>query len=146
MAQSRVPNDPNMTKEVRGFLDSLNRQVEAITPAEIGAAGLTQVEHYSAVIALPTNKDYRIVEKLPYGFTVTSLTAKTASGTCTATLKINSTAVTGGAVSVTSSQSSSTATANNVAAAADALVLTISANASATDLSFTVAGTRTLDS
>jgi hypothetical protein len=141
---NKVPTDPNMSKEVRGFLDDLSRNLDGVTTASIGAAGLTQTEHISGAIRGALNQDYRIVEKLPYGMTVTGFTAKLASGTLTATLKINSTAITTGAINVTSSQASVTPTAANVAAADDALVMTISAISSPIDLSFTIVYTRTM--
>jgi len=110
----------------------------------LGAAGLTQTDDRSGIIKSPANQDYRIVEKLPVGCTLTSLTCKLASGTCTATLKINTTAVTGGAINATTTQQSSALTAANVANAGDALVITVSAAASAIDLSITLAYTRPL--
>lgn len=144
MAGSSVPNDPNMTKEVRTFLDGMKRDLGAITTTQIGAAGTTQIEYLSGFIALPTNKDYRISERLPYDVTLTGITTKTASGTCTVTTKINTTAATGGAVSTTSTSTTSVITAANAGVEGDALVLTISANASAVDLSFTLEMTRVL--
>lgn len=146
MASSRVPRDPTISPETRRFLDDISLELDGLTPDSIGAAGVTQVEYLPGIIVAPTNKDYRIVEKAPYGFTLTGFTAKTASGTITATLKINSTAVTTGAINVTSSQASVTPTAANVAVADDALVLTTSSNSSAVDLSFVVKYTRTLAS
>lgn len=146
MVASKVPLDENMSKEVRTFLDDLHRNVTTTTPASIGAAGTTQTDWISGLIKGPLNQDYRLVEKLPEGITITGFTAKTASGTVTVTLKINSTAVTTGAIAATSSQQSVTPTAANVAAANDAVVLTCSAVASPVDLSFTIKFTHTLAS
>jgi hypothetical protein len=143
---SKVPTDPNMPREVRRFLDDLSRDFDGLTPGSIGAAGTSQVDFISGIIKTPANQDYRIVEKLPYAVTITELTAKTSSGTITATFKIDTTAITTGAISVTSTQSSVTPTALNVAAAASALVMTLSANSSAANLSFVVKFTRTLTS
>jgi hypothetical protein len=144
MAGSKVPTDPNMTPEVRRFLDSISRNFDGLTPGSIGAAGLTQSDFISGAIKGAANQDYRIIEKIPYGMTFTGFTAKLASGTLTATLKINSTAITTGAINVTSSQASVTPTAANVAVADDALVMTISSISSPVDLSFTINYTRTL--
>jgi hypothetical protein len=143
---SKVPRDPNMSLEVRRFLDDQVRQLDGLTTSDIGAAGTSQVDFISGIIKTPANQDYRIVEKLPYGATITELTAKTSSGTITATFKIDATAITTGAISVTSTQASVTPTALNVAAAASALVMTLSSNSSAANLSFTVKFTRTLAS
>lgn len=143
---SRVPSDPNMTPEVRRFLDDLQRSskrdADTLTAEK---AGLAQTEYISGAIKGAANQDYRIIEKIPYGMTFTGFAAKLASGTLTATLKINSTAITTGAINVTSTQQSVTPTAANVAVADDALVMTISSISSPVDLSFTVKYTRTLE-
>lgn len=143
---TKVPTDPNMTPEVRRFLDDTARQVDNLTPAAIGAAGTAQADFISGTIKGAANQDYRIIEKIPYGMTFTGFTAKMSSGTLTATLKINSTAITTGAINATSSQASVTPTAANVAVAGDVLVMTISAISSPVDLSFTINYTRTLAS
>ena len=113
-----------------------------VTTLQSDVAALEQ-DFISGIIASPTNKDYRIIEKLPFGVTLTAFTAKTLSGTITATLKINTTAVTNGAINVTSSQASTTPSAANVASAGDVIVITGSSNSSAVDLSFTLVFTRT---
>lgn len=112
--------------------------------SNLGAAGVTQTDFISGIIKSAANQDYRIVEKIPYGATLTAFTGKTASGTLTATLKINTTAVTTGAINVTSTQGSVSPSAANVLVAGDALVITVSAISSPVDFSFTVAFTRTL--
>lgn len=146
MATSKVPITLDGGQEHRRFLDTLALSLDGLTTTTIGAAGTTQTEFISGVITIPANKDYRIVEKIPYAATLTGFTAKTSTGTITATLKINSTAVTTGAISVTSSQASVTPSALNTMVATDALVLTLSSNSSAADVSFTVTWTRVLNS
>lgn len=138
---SKVPDDPNMLPEVRRFLDDAQRSVNRLSADK---AGLSQTDFISGVIRTPLAQDYRIVELVPYGMTLTNFTAKTSAGTVTATLKINSTAVTTGAINVTSTQASVTPSAANVAAENDALVLTLSSVSSALDLSFTIEFTRQL--
>lgn len=139
---SKVPTDPNMPPEVRRFLDDLSRGNTSLSATK---AGLEQTDFISGHIRTPLAQDYRIIEKIPYGMTFTGFTAKTSAGTITATLKINSTAITTGAINVTSSQASVTPTAANVAVAGDALVLTLSSLSSALDLSFTTTFTRQLE-
>lgn len=141
MAKPKVPTDKAMTPEVRSFLEDLQAQADA---ADAAAVSSTQTEYISGIIAAPAAKDYRIIEKIPYAVTITGFSGKTSSGTLTATLKINTTAVTTGALSVTSAQSSVTPTALNAMAADDALVITASAISSPLDFSFTVKYTRTL--
>lgn len=145
MAQSKVPLDPNMPKEVRTFLDGIVKDLASITTAQIGAAGTTQTEYLSGYFAGPLNQDYRIIERIPYGMTFAGFTGKTSSGTLTATLKINSTAITDGALNVTLTQGSVTPSAANVAAEGDALVITVSAISSPRDFSWTIEYTRTLE-
>lgn len=139
---AKVPTDPNMTPEIRRFLESLNSQLDT---AESNAAGLTQDDFISGGIKVPANQDYRIIEKAPFGMTLSEFTGKTSAGTLTATLKINTTAVTGGALSVTGTQSSGTLTAANAVTANDVVVITVSAVSSATDFSWVVKYSRTLD-
>lgn len=152
MGQSKVPFDPNMPPEVRTFLDGVDRNLTLTrseiptTPAEVNAAGTSQVEEWSGIIALPTDKDYKIVPKVPFACTFNKITTQLVSGTCTVTLKIGSTSVTGGQIATTSSVQSSTCTAANVAAEDDAIVLTVSSASSPVDLSFTIKYTRTLAS
>lgn len=138
---SKVPADPSISPEMRRFLDGVARQ----TITSMGGAVTTQTDFISGHIRTPLAQDYRIIERAPYGMTFSNFTAKTSAGTITATLKINSTAVTGGAISVTSTAASSTPSALNVAVEGDALVLTLSSVSSALDLSFTVEFTRELD-
>lgn len=110
----------------------------------LGAAGTAQTDFISGIIKSGGNQDFRIIERFPYAATITKLYAKTASGTITLTPKLNSTAITSGAINVTSSQGSSTPSAANVASAGDALVFTMSSNSSAVDISFVVELSRTL--
>ena len=138
---TKVPNDPNMLPEVRRFLDDSQRGLNRLSADK---AQLEQTDFISGVIRTPLAQDYRIIEKIPYAMTLTGFTAKTSAGTVTATLKLNSTAVTDGAIGVTSTQGSVTPSAANVAAINDALVLTLSSLSSARDLSFTVKFTRQL--
>ena len=73
------------------------------------------------------------------------MTTKSASGTCTATWKINSTALGGTANSVSSSEQSQAHSSNNVFAAGDDIVLTVSSNSSCLKMAWTITYTRTYD-
>ena len=112
--------------------------------SNLSAATNAQVWEYHGFIALPGNKSYTVALKLGHGFTITETTTKSASGTCTATFKINATALGGTANSVSSTEQSQAHASANVAVAGDDLVLTISANSACADLSFTISGTRSL--
>lgn len=111
-----------------------------------GGASTTQTgEFMSGFIATPSNKDYRIVVRAAHGGTITETTTRSASGTCTATFKINTTALGGTANSVSSSEQSQAHSSANVFAAGDDIVITISANSTCIDMSFTIKYTRVLE-
>ena len=83
--------------------------------------------------------------KSPHGGTITETTTISVSGTCTATFKINTTALGGTANSVSSGEQSQAQASNNVFSAGDDIVLTVSSNSSCADLSFSIKYTRTMD-
>lgn len=143
MAKPKVPLDASMSPDIRAFLESLQQQADTSSSEIIPLT--TQTEFISGIVAIPTAKDYRIIESIPYAATLTGFTGKTSSGSLTATLKINTTAVTTGALSVSSAQSTVTPTALNAMVASDALVITASSVSSALDFSFAVKYTRELD-
>lgn len=105
---------------------------------------LTQTEFISGIIAVPTNTDYKIVVNIPYAVTITSTTTISTSGTCTATFKINTTALGGTANSVSTSEQTQAHSSANAVALGDDIVITISANSTCQNLSFTIKMTRTL--
>jgi hypothetical protein len=140
-AGSGVIEEITCTAAGRALLDDAAASDQRTT---LSAAARSQSDFISGIIKTGANSDFRIVERFPYAATITAFHAKTASGTITLTSKINSTAITTGAISVTSTQASVTPSAANVVAAADALVLTGSSNSSAVDISFTIEFTRTL--
>lgn len=98
----------------------------------------------SGVIELPDNQDYRLVVNMPFAGTITQTTTRSASGTATATFKVNTTALGGTANSVSSSEQSQAHASSNTFSAGDDIVVTISSNAACLNLSFTVKFTRSL--
>jgi hypothetical protein len=86
-------------------------------------------------ILAPEDGDYTIILKSIWAGAITDLTAKSASGTCTLTGKINSTNLGGTANSVSSTESSQSHSSANVVAVGDDIVLTVSANTSASKVS-----------
>lgn len=89
-------------------------------------------------IAYPSNKDYRLVVNAPWPGSIEEVTTRCESGSCTATTKINTTALGGTANSVTTSEQSQAHTTSNTFAAGDDIVLTISSNASCVGMSYTM--------
>lgn len=102
-------------------------------------------EMIAGFIASPSNKSYTIALKMAHAGTVTETTTISASGTCTATFKVNSTALGGTANSVSSSEQSQAHASTNTFVAGDDIVLTVSSNSSCADMSFSIKYTRTLD-
>lgn len=101
------------------------------------------VETISGHIETADDKTYVLDLKAPYAYTVNSLAAKTASGTCTAKLTIDGVDVTGiTALAVSSSEDFDDASAANSVSVGNTLALVISSNSSALDLQFTVKVTR----
>lgn len=115
---------------------------KAVTPSTLAAKKVK--DWISVLIEKPDNLDYVIARNLPVGCTVNSVTTKCASGTCTVTGKINSTAFGGTANSVSSTVVTQTHSSANVAGAGDALMLTVSSNSNCLRLEVTVAITRAL--
>jgi hypothetical protein len=130
--------DENTEKEYNGTVWG--------TPTTATGASTTQDDEMIAgFIAVPSDKSYTIALKMAHGGTVTETTTKSASGTCTATFKINSTALGGTANSVSSSEQSQAHASANTFVAGDDIVLTVSSNATCADMSFSIKYTRTLD-
>lgn len=94
------------------------------------------------MILYPDNQDYRIWLNAPFAMTITSTTTRSTTGTCTATFKINTTALGGSANSVSTSEQTQNHSTSNSVAAGDDIVITISANSSCENMSFMIAYTR----
>jgi len=103
---------------------------------------ITSTDGISGLILAPANGDYMLVVKAPFGGTITETTTRSVSGTCTATFKINTTALGGTANSVSSSEQSQAQASSNVFAAGDDIVVTISSNSNCVNMSFTIKYTR----
>jgi len=99
-------------------------------------------QSWSGILLLPDNQSYTLVLNCPFAGTITKTTTKSASGTCTATFKINTTALGGTANSVSSSEQEQSHSSANAFVAGDDIVVTISSNSSCVDASFTIEYTR----
>jgi hypothetical protein len=109
------------------------------------AARSQTAETIAGFIASPSDKSYKLVVKMPHAGTITEATTISVSGTCTATFKVNSTALGGTANSVSSAEQSQAHASTNTFVAGDDIVLTVSANSSCVDMSFSLKYTRTLE-
>lgn len=106
----------------------------------------SQTDFFSCVIEYPEDGDYRFIVNAPYAFTVNEVTTISASGTATATFKINTTALGGGSNSVSTSEATVTHSSANSVSVGDDFVMTLSASTSVEFLTITVKITRTLAS
>jgi hypothetical protein len=89
--------------------------------------------------------DYLVALNLPKAITITKVTSKSTAGTCTATVKIGSTALGGTANSVSTTQQEQAHSTSNTAAAGDDITVTVSANSSCENMSLMIEYTAELD-
>lgn len=123
------------------FLQSLLQGAKAALNAVGTVQGQTDADTFS--ISFPTNQAYRVQINAAFGYTITSITSRCTSGTCTATFDIGGVNLGGGANSVSSSEQTKTHASANVVAIGDDLTCTISSNSSCQYAIFEIAFTRT---
>ncbi len=125
------------------LLDDANAPAGRVT---LAAAAVSQTtEMIAGFIASPADKSYKIAVKMAHAGTITEATTISVSGTCTATFKVNSTALGGTVNSVSSAEQSQAHASTNTFVAGDDIVLTVSSNATCADMSFSLKYTRTLE-
>jgi len=116
----------------------------AIDALEAGRAVLTQTWEQSWLIEAPEAKDYRVVVDAAVARTITEVTTICTTGTCTLTVKINTTALGGTANSVSTTEQSQAHSTSNAVAAGDDIVLTVSSVSGAEMVSVKLSGTLSL--
>jgi hypothetical protein len=132
----------DLTSTARNLLDDTS---EGAMRTTLSAATTTQTDAcFAGFIETVADKTYKLVVKAPHGGTITETTTVSASGTCTATFKINTTGLGGTVNSVSSSETSQSHASANVFSAGDDIQLTVSSNSTCLDMSFTIKYTRTL--
>jgi hypothetical protein len=104
----------------------------------------TITDFISGLIESPADGDYVILRNAPYGGTITALTTKSSSGTCTLTGYVNTTALGGTANSVSSTEDAQAHASSNTFVAGDDIKITVSSNSSCADMEFTMKFTRAL--
>lgn len=114
----------------------------ALSPSNLAA--VTTASAISGMILSPSDKSYKLVVKCPFAGTINETVTISASGTCTATFKINTTALGGTANSVSSAEQTQAHASSNAFSAGDDIVVTISSNSSCADMSFTIKYTRVI--
>lgn len=118
--------------------------------AELTSAGMQYLEELARLIegkqyqqiyrsiGTVADQDYVVVLKAERAMKILETTSKSRSGTCTATFKINTTALGGTANAVSTSEQSQAHTSANQMVAGDDLIITISANSTCLDATFAV--------
>jgi hypothetical protein len=96
------------------------------------------------VIPTVADETITLIVKAPYAGTINEVTTQSESGTCTATFKINGTALGGTANSVSTSSQTEAHTTSNTFSAGDAIQVTLSSNSSCLKLSFIIKVTRSI--
>lgn len=122
-------------------LQSLEESARSSAAAVAALAARTEADTFA--IKAPANGDENVLINAPFGFTISSITSKCVSGSCTATFKIAGVALGGGANSVSTSEQTKTHTSDNVVAAGDDLTCTISSASACVSAIFTIVYTRT---
>jgi hypothetical protein len=135
----------NLPAYLHAWLLELVRAINDMIDGGVFADVTQTTEHWSGLITAPSDKSYTLVLKSPHAGTITETTTKSVSGTCTATFKVNTTALGGTANSVSSAEQSQAHSSTNTFAAGDDIVLTVSSNSSCADMAFTVKYTRDLE-
>jgi hypothetical protein len=136
-----VGKDGKATGEMARWMKKSARDAAALGA---GKAAKSQTWEQSWLIEFPDNKDYRVVVNSALARIITGVTTRSSSGTCTLTVKINTTALGGTANSVSSTESTQAHTSANAVAVGDDIVFTVSANSSAENVSVTLTGTLSL--
>jgi hypothetical protein len=95
-------------------------------------------------IEFPEDKDYPLFQNSQIARTITKVSSKCSTGTCTATVKIGSTALGGTANSVSSTEDVQAHSSDNDIAVGDDGLVTISSNSSAEMVVITISGTLVL--
>jgi len=119
----------------------MKKQAREAASLSTGKAAKTQTWEQSWLIEFPDNKDYRVVVNSALARTITGVTTRSSTGTCTLTVKINTTALGGTANSVSTTESTRAHSSANAVAAGDDIVFTVSSNSSAENVSVTLTGT-----
>lgn len=101
-------------------------------------------EQWPIIIEVPEAKDYVLIQNNDVERTIYDTVSDCDSGTCTATFKINSTALGGTANSVSSTEQVQAHSTANVLGVGDDLVVTISANSACVGMRLNAKTTRTI--
>lgn len=132
---------PSLTEisYVKGVTSAIQTQLNA-KPVKTQTQGAG-----STISGALANADYIVAIRMPFGGIITETTTKCATGTATATFKVNTTALGGTANSVSTSEQSQAHASSNTFASGDDIVITISSNSACEDMTYMIKYTRDLD-
>lgn len=139
-----VDKDGKPTEDMYRFMQAQKNAATQAAAVSATKAAKDQVWEQSFFIEYPENKDYRLVINSQEARTVTNVTTRSSAGTCTLTVKLNTTALGGSANSVSTSETSQAHSSSNVVQIGDDIVFTVSASSSIEGLSILISGTMTL--
>lgn len=130
--------------QVKEFLAIAESDVSGLTTDLAGKAAVTQSWEQTFLFIEPDNGDYRMVVDAKKARTITSVTTRSASGTITLTVKINTTALGGSTNSISTTEQTRSHSSANAVAAGDDIVFTFASNSSCVNATVTLGGTLTL--
>ena len=136
-----VGKDGKPSTETHRFLKSVAAELNSQNAAK---AAKVQTWEQSWFIEIADNKDYRVVVNAALARTITGVTTRSSTGTCTLTVRINATALGGTVNSVSTTEQTRTHTSANAVAVGDDIVFSITSNSAAENISVTLTGTLTL--
>jgi hypothetical protein len=134
----------NITQTITNGVTDKAPSEDAVFDALALKGSSTFIDCIGGIIETPADGDYMLVVKMPYAGTINETVTKSASGTCTATFKVNTTALGGTANSVSSAEQSQTHSSSNTFAAGDDIQVTISSNSACSKMSFSIKVTRSI--
>jgi len=124
------------------YLESLGTSVRSLAGSR---ASVSQTWEQSFLFEAPENGDYRVVVNAQLARTIAGVTTRSAAGTATLTVKINTTALGGTANSVSTTEATQSHSSANALAVGDDVVFTFSsATGDLEKVSVTLFGTMTL--
>ena len=132
----------DLTSKVTGALPIANGGTAATSASAARTALELAVNSWSGILLLPANQTYKLVIKCAFAGVINSVTTMCASGSATATFKINTTALGGTANAISTSEQSQNHASDNAFSVGDDIQVTISSNSSCVDASFSIVYTR----
>lgn len=140
-----VPKDDQRNTADHRWMESVNREARTTAATVAGKASATQTWSQSFLFEAPEDGDYRVEVNAAIARSITSVTTRSAAGTATLTVKIDTTALGGTANSVSTSEQTQTHSSANSLPVGGDIVFTLSSVSGVEKMSVTLSGSVTLD-